>query len=351
MGNHMNQNKMNRIFHRMALLSSFAALSLSCSKTVDPGVEPDVSLPFANYEIIPGDDPFTFEFKNLSKDYSQVEWRFGDDIVSHDVSPTHVYLKAGDYQVNLKATSESGGTARKMLDLKISPEEVFTVSAEKTSTPGDMQFKLITKAEVASASWVFQDKTSFTEFNLLKKFAPGEAQKLTVKIKSKKGSEAQQDLLASTAGIITNLTKKIVEMTSSHENPGGRTANEGTSKIIDNNLATKWYMASITFPAWNKFTFELPETVKMYAVGSGNDDATKDPKIWTFQGSNDGVNWEILDSRTMPSNFYIQAGNKYMQLFYYEVVNPKRFLHYRYHVTANSGHATRYQISEFIMFK
>lgn len=352
MGNHMNQKKSMRIFYKMALFSTIAALGISCSKKdTGPEVEPEVNLPYANYEIVPGDDPFTFQFKNLSKDYSKIEWRFGDDIVSSDVSPTHVYMKAGDYQINLKATSESGGTAKKMLDLKIDPASIFSVETERTGVPGELKFNIKTTAEVASASWAFEDKTNYNTFDVVKKLETGKSQKIAVKIKSAKGSEAQLDLLGSTAGIITNLTRNIVEMTSSHENPGGKNANEGTNKIIDNNVDTKWYMASITFPVWNKFTFEVPETVKMYAVGSGNDDATKDPKIWTFQGSNDGENWEILDSRVMPANFYIQAGNKYKLLFYYEVANPKPFLHYRYHVTANSGHATRYQISEFIMFK
>ncbi len=351
MGTHIKQKIAMRLFYRMALLSVFSTLCFSCSKDeTGPEIEPEVKLPYANYEIVPGDDPFTFEFKNLSKDYTQVEWRFGDDIVSPSVSPTHVYMKAGDYQVNLKVFSESGGSARKMLDLKISPESIFSVEAERTSTPREMKFKITTKADVVSAAWGFSDRSSYDSFDITKIMPEGQALNLDVKIKSAKGSEAELKLLASTGGILTNITKKVIELNSSHENLGGKNHNEGTSRIIDNNVDTKWYMSSITFPVWNQFTFETPEIVKTYAIGSGNDVPERDPKEWTFQGSNDGINWEILDTRKMTSNFYVQAGLKYKQLFYYDVANPKPFLHYKFHVTVNFGQA-RFQISEFRLFK
>ena len=44
----------------------------------------------------------------------------------------------------------------------------------------------------------------------------------------------------------------------------------------------------------------VPKKVEMYTITSSNT-AGADPKAWAFKGSNDGVNWDVLDERVLPN--------------------------------------------------
>ena len=51
--------------------------------------------------------PCTVMFTNQSKDAFSFEWRFGDDSTSTMKDPQHTYTKAGQYDVYLRAYTES----------------------------------------------------------------------------------------------------------------------------------------------------------------------------------------------------------------------------------------------------
>jgi hypothetical protein len=80
-------------------------------------------------------------------------------------------------------------------------------------------------------------------------------------------------------------------------------------------------------------------------VTSANDVAQRDPKNWQFQGSNDGVTWTTLDTRTnetFASRFLTKT---------YDFPNGTPYRWYRLNITANNG-GSGYpiQISELSMF-
>jgi len=56
-----------------------------------------------------------------------------------------------------------------------------------------------------------------------------------------------------------------------------------------------------------------------------------DPMNWTFEGSNDGSNWDVLDTRTNEA-----FPNKWDDVFY-TITNPKLYEHYRLNVTQTKG--------------
>ena len=64
-----------------------------------------------------------------------------------------------------------------------------------------------------------------------------------------------------------------------------------------------------------QFSFPSETTIKYYGIGSGNDAQDRDPKEWTLQGSNDGINWTVVDTRVMEKNFFDQRGGKYKEMF------------------------------------
>jgi len=85
-------------------------------------------------------------------------------------------------------------------------------------------------------------------------------------------------------------------------NPGGRSpGNEQPRHGVDGNTRTKWL-------DFNKnplvLTFPGPVTVKDYRWSTANDATNRDPARWTFEGSNDGATWTVLEEKWSKRTFY-----------------------------------------------
>ena len=197
---------MNKLLLPFILLLSTVAI-VSCSKKGDVVIEPVVvKRPFADYTISPGDDPFTFKFTNGSLNYKAVEWRFGDDSVSTDVSPTHVFLKPGIFEINLKATAEDGSTARKLLVIKIIADSVASFGAVKTTINNEVKFSATSKAAIKSLVWNFGDGTTSTELSPTKVYPAGKFIDATLTITTNKGSTVTLLRKVSSKGSLIDVT-------------------------------------------------------------------------------------------------------------------------------------------------
>jgi len=323
---------------------------VACSKKDDPIVEPETAeRPFVDFDIVPGDDPFTFKFENSSINYEKLEWRFGDDSLSTDVSPTHLYVRDGIYDVNLTATAKDGSTARKLIKINVNADSIYRLEGAKTGIPNQVKFNIGTEADIASAEWSFGGEGSETSLSPVVTFAEGSLNPFTLKLTTKKGSITEINKLASTEGIVSNVTY-AVSLQVTKDNSGGQNANEGSLKTIDNNIDTKLYLGDWGGSWTMNFTFPAATTIKFYGIGSANDSPDRDPKTWTLEGSNDGQNWTVLDTRSLEKNFYDQTGGKYKQMLYFSVANPQPYVYYKYHLTANFG-SSAVQFSEFRLFK
>lgn len=77
-----------------------------------------------------------------------------------------------------------------------------------------------------------------------------------------------------------------------YDSPSG----EEISKVIDNSIYTKY----LTFHSsgWIQFKANSEAFVSKYTITSANDSPERDPKNWTFKGSNNGLNWTTLDTRS-----------------------------------------------------
>lgn len=198
---------------RTTLIKSFLCMACaltfsSCEKNKTDFTEPDVEVnrPFTDYEIVPGDDPFTFKFENKSTNYKELEWRFGDDSLSTEVSPTHMYFKDGTYEVNLKATALDGTTARKLLKVVIKPEDVATINAVETGATNTVKFTANSTANIASISWDFGDNTQSEEISPSKVYEAGKLYTATMTVTTNKGSVATVKKLVSSNGTIIDVT-------------------------------------------------------------------------------------------------------------------------------------------------
>lgn len=343
---------MNKLIKPFLLLI-FASMVVSCEKDrilIEENLGSE-KLPLVDYQIIPGDDPFTFKFENKSTGYEKVEWRFGDDTLSTTVSPSHVFLAPGRYQVDLQAFNSENGVSRKLVDINIIPDSVVKVTATKTGVLNQVKFNLSSKAKIVSAKWTFNDVSpSETSESLtpIRTYEAGSFNNFTVTITTDKGSVIQFDKFATSEGVADNITQSALSFVGSSDNTGN--TNENAAKLIDNNLDTKIFLGGPPLPLIFKFQFASRETVKIYAIGSANDSDSRDPKTWTLEGSNDDDTWTVVDSRDLASTFYTQANSQWKQLFYFSIANPKPFIFYRWRITSIYNDSN-FQASEIRLFR
>ncbi|MFP5079783.1 PKD domain-containing protein [Pedobacter sp. JCM 36344] len=342
---------MNKIFKPFLLLV-FAAMIVSCEKDRVLPEEPLQSekLPLVDYAILPGDDPFTFKFENKSSGFEKVEWRFGDDTLSTVLSPTHVFLAPGLYQVDLQAFNSENAVSRKLVDIKIVPDSVVKVTATKTGVLNQVKFNLSSKAKIVSAKWTFNDVSPsvvLESMNPVRDYQAGSFNSFSVTITTDKGSMVTFDKFVTPEGIADNITQNALSFVASIDNSN---TNENAAKLIDNDLDTKALLAEAPLPLTFKFQFYSAQTVKIYAIGSANDSDSRDPKTWTLEGSNDDLSWTILDSRSLTSTFYTQANSQWKQLFYFTIAEPKPFVFYRWKITSIYNDVN-FQASEIRLFR
>lgn len=108
-------------------------------------------------------------------------------------------------------------------------------------------------------------------------------------------------------------------------------ANENASKMVDNNINTKFLQPGFVGSSWFQLAFEESQLIGAYTITSANDAADRDLKDWNLQGSDDGLNWTILDTRsgeTFANRFLTKR---------YDFEAAKAYKYYRLNVTNNNG--------------
>ncbi len=116
--------------------------------------------------------------------------------------------------------------------------------------------------------------------------------------------------------------------------------NEGSDGAFDGNPGSKWFGASAP-TGWIQYDLGPgnAKVVRRYSITSANDMPTRDPKNWNFYGSQDGVGWTLLDSRsneTFVTRYRLKT---------YDIANTTAYRFYQLEITANNG-ATGVQLSE-----
>jgi fibronectin type 3 domain-containing protein len=114
---------------------------------------------------------------------------------------------------------------------------------------------------------------------------------------------------------------------------------EGSAKAFDSNPGSKWFGWNSP-TGWLQYDFGAgnAQVVKRYTINSA-DVAERDPKDWSFLGSQDGASWTTLDSRSNQS-FAVR-----MQQNAYPIGNTTAYRYYRLDITANNG-ATGVAVAE-----
>jgi hypothetical protein len=99
-------------------------------------------------------------------------------------------------------------------------------------------------------------------------------------------------------------------------------------KAFDNNPSTKW-LEETSSTAWIQYELATPYAVRQYVIAAGNDAPERDPKDWTFEGSDDGISWVVLSTETNQSFTTRLLGRVFL------VNNTTAYSYYRLNISSN----------------
>ena len=118
---------------------------------------------------------------------------------------------------------------------------------------------------------------------------------------------------------------------SSSNAAAGHTPNQS----IDGNVATGWMTSPGQPTGWWRYDFgaENEKVVTEYKITGlpASIPAAINMNSWQLRGSNDGINYTVLHSKTEN----IQAGTVYT----YSITNSNQYRYYQINITANQGHS------------
>jgi hypothetical protein len=113
----------------------------------------------------------------------------------------------------------------------------------------------------------------------------------------------------------------------------GNATSEDPAKAIDNSVSTKWYNYQTSGTIWLQYQFcnSTAYAVTSYSLTSANDMPLRDPLTLNLLGSNDGINYDLLDNRSSMS-FHSR-----LQTLTFTISNTKTYKYYKFEFTANPG--------------
>ena len=141
--------------------------------------------------------------------------------------------------------------------------------------------------------------------------------------------------------IETDITNTNISYKTQYENTSN--ANETSGKLIDNNVNSKFLLFNFS-TLWAQLEFATPQTTGAYTMTSANDAPERDPKNWTVEGSDNGTDWTVLDTRTDQS-----FGSRFLTVKY-TFSNQVAFKFYRLNVSAVRN-STLFQMAEWRLLK
>lgn len=139
-----------------------------------------------------------------------------------------------------------------------------------------------------------------------------------------------------------DLTELAIKLNVNIENSGGASAGEGSRKVIDNDLDSKFLIFSFAPEFYIELEYDIAQRLDAYTLTSANDAPGRDPKDWKIVASNDRQTWTELDS---------QAGQTFptrRETKRYEFTNENTYKYYRINITLiGNGTSGLFQLAEW----
>ncbi|ASR47218.1 hypothetical protein B4V02_11235 [Paenibacillus kribbensis] len=94
-------------------------------------------------------------------------------------------------------------------------------------------------------------------------------------------------------------------------------------------ISSAW--TSSTTSAWLRYDFSNPVVIEQYVIYPQTTATDRAPKDWTFEGSNDGITWNVLDTQSNITGWVNSTPKKF------SFSNSNSYKNYRINITANNG--------------
>ena len=162
-------------------------------------------------------------------------------------------------------------------------------------------------------------------------------------VKDSQGMDRTQNVSGSSAEqMYGDFTSTVI--TSSITGSSNFNSTEIKEKLFDNSPSSKWLTQqntpSASSPVWVSFECQEAKAVKAYSIVSANDASERDPKSWSFYGSNDNSTWAKLDTQTG-----ITFSSRYQQkIFIFD--NTTAYKYFKLEITANNGNSAMTQFAD-----
>jgi len=314
-----------------------ATCALSCKKDKEVNAEvPESPKPTAGftYKIVSTDDPFTFKFENLSTNFKEVRWEFGDDSTTTEGSPQHTYINTGDYRVRVISKNDQGYWAQRETIIKLRPDSIFSIGS-KVNADGTITLGLTSQLKTREIIWYKVTAGVAASVKIAETVTvtvpAGSFDTYVARVYTPKGSTAELTRQVGRAGVLKDLTLNGI-FAVSRDNDSGPAAQEGSLKLIDNNTRSKFVQFNFKEDLWARLDFgQNPVVAGAYSITSGDDAPERDPKNFTLEGSDDLFAWQVLDQHIGES--FSSRGLTKTYIF----SNTRAFRFYRLNVSATNG--------------
>lgn len=271
---------------------------------------------------------------NVLQQPSGTDHTLGTNEVVLPVSVTLGGVAGGAFTVNVSSKPD---TAQALIDDGTLTGSVLLKEGEDYSIPSTLTFPA---------------NTNTAKFNVVVKTEALRRNELNKPVLALSLSSPTKHLLDATRSTIvmkldpsrlieTDITNNNISYKTQYENTSN--ANETSGKLIDNNINSKFLLFNFS-TVWAQLEFATPQATGAYTMTSANDAPERDPKNWTLEGSDNGTDWTILDTRTDQS-----FGSRFLTVKY-TFNNQVAFKFYRLNVSAVRN-STLFQLAEWRLLK
>lgn len=104
------------------------------------------------------------------------------------------------------------------------------------------------------------------------------------------------------------------------------------SRIFDNDALTFWFSGSGIKTGWVKYQFPSPVDIVQYTIQAYHSNAARSPSAWTFEYSDDNINWTVVDKQEGQLNWVEQEIRKF------HISTGNEIDRWRLNISANAGH-------------
>ncbi|MFZ5351280.1 MAG: discoidin domain-containing protein [Bacillota bacterium] len=112
---------------------------------------------------------------------------------------------------------------------------------------------------------------------------------------------------------------------------------------VNTELYNGWACKKGTAASWLQYAFNTATVVRKYTLIGQKGYQARSPKSWTFEGSSNGTDWTVLDTRTNVTGWTDLVKKEF------EFTNNTAYKYYRINITENNGDATYIVIAEMEM--